>query len=337
MSPDYSGSVPGCPHDDVAVVVPVRNDAAALAGAVATIAAQDCRVVEIALAVGPSDDDTAAVAARLAAADPRITVVDNPSGATPTALNAAIAATTAPVVVRVDARSELPAGYIHRAVETLARTGAANVGGVQHAVGTTPTQRAVAAAMTSPVGVGGARFHRGGDEGPVDTVYLGVFRRDALASVGGFADDMIRNQDYELNWRLRQAGHVVWFDPALVVDYAPRSTLGALARQFFQYGRWRRETLHRHPRSLKTRQLAAPVATLAVPAALAAALTGVRPAWTVPAGYVAVLIAGAVGAPGSLRPGDRARLPAVFAVMHFAWGSGFLVGSPLRRRARRSR
>ena len=212
---------------DVAVVMPVRNEATDLRDAVAAVLAQEYPgTVQICLAVAPSTDGTEAVAAELAAEHDDVIVVDNPAGTTPAGLNAAIRATTGDVVVRVDGHAELSPGYIRRAVETLRRTGAANVGGVQRAVGTTPFEEAVADAMTSRFGTGDATFHYGGAEGPTDTVYLGVFDRAAIERVGLYDERLVRNQDYELNIRLRQAGGVVWFDPELV-GLVPAARLAA--------------------------------------------------------------------------------------------------------------
>ena len=120
-------------------------------------------------------------------------------------------------------------------------------------------ERAVGLAMTTPLGAGDARWRLGGPAGPVDTVYLGVFRRDALEEAGGFDAALARNQDYELNWRLRERGRTVWFDPALEVAYRPRGSLAQLARQYYDYGWWKRAMLRRHPASLRRRQLAAPL------------------------------------------------------------------------------
>ena len=136
-----------------------------------------------------------------------------------------------------------------------------NVGGIQRAVGTTPFEQAVADAMTSRFGTGDATFHYGGAEGPTDTVYLGVFDRAAIEAVGVFDEALVRNQDYELNIRLRQAGGMVWFDPELSVSYRPRGTLRGLARQYFDYGRWKRRVVRRHPRSLRWRQAVPPAVT----------------------------------------------------------------------------
>ena len=142
-------------------------------------------------------------------------------------------------------------------MDTLRRTGAANVGGRQNPVGKTAFGKAVALATTTLLGAGDARYRLDGAEGPTDTVYLGNFRRDALDAVGGFDNEFLRNQDYELNWRLREAGQTIWFDPGLVVDYLPRHTVGALARQYLEYGVWKRVMLAKHPRSWRLRQLAA--------------------------------------------------------------------------------
>jgi succinoglycan biosynthesis protein ExoA len=308
--------------------MPVRDEAADLRRAVTAVRAQDYPgVMTICLAVGPSSDGTEVVAAELAAEHPDVTVVANPAGSTPAGLNAAIRATAGDVVVRVDGHAELSPGYVRRAVETLRRTGAANVGGIQRAAGTTRFEQAVADAMTSRFGTGDAAFHYGGDEGPTDTVYLGVFDRAAIERAGLFDERLVRNQDYELNIRLRQAGGVVWFDPALSVSYRPRGTLRGLARQYFEYGRWKRSVVRRHPRSLRWRQAVPPAATLAVGLGAVAGLAW-RTAWLVPAAYAAAITAAATIA--GKTPARRARLLAIFPTMHLSWGAGFLVGEPHR-------
>ena len=322
--PSY-GALPGS-SPDVAVVMPVRNEESTLADAVASVLAQEFDgSLEVCIAVAPSVDETRAVADSLAASDGRVSVVDNPAGITPAGLNTAIRATTAPVVVRVDGHAELGPGYVARALETLSRTGAANVGGVQEPQGRTPFERAAGRAMASRFGAGDARFHYGGAEGAVDTVYLGVFRRTAIEAVGLFDGSLVRNQDYELNWRLREAGGTIWFDPELRVGYRPRASLQALARQFNQYGRWKRVVLGRHPRSLRWRHLVPPTVTFGVLAGLVFGVVWV-PALVVPAGYVAG-VAGVSVLVGR-RPGMVMRLLFVYPAMHLGWGIGFLMGPP---------
>lgn len=289
--------------------------------------------VELAIAVGPSGDRTAEVAAALAE-DPRVTVVDNPTGLTPQGLNLAIAATLRQVVVRVDGHTELPRGYISRAVQQLADTGAANVGGQMVPVGEGAVQRAVAAAMSSPFGIGGARFHVGGQAGPQESVFLGVFRRTALEAVGGFDEHFSRAQDWELNRRLRQAGYVVWFDPELRVEYRPRRSLGALARQFHGSGRWRRQVVRRHPGTASLRYLAAPAMLLSLAAGAALAVAGAVAGWpwlcllgAVPwVAYAAGLVGAAIALAGRTGAKGAVVTPVVLATMHLSWGAGFLRG-----------
>ena len=310
--------------------MPVLNEERHLEHAVRAIFEQDYPgPLEVCLALGPSTDRTDEVADRLRREEPRLRTVANPTGKTPAGLNAAIRATSGEVVVRVDGHAVLPAGYITRAVQTLERTGAVNVGGVQKAEGTTPFERAVATAMSSPFGVGGAKFHSGGNEGPVDTVYLGVFRRDALEGVQLFDETLIRNQDYELNIRLRKAGGVVWFDPALEVTYRPRPNLRSLARQYAEYGAWKRHVLSLHPGSLKLRQAMPPLAFIAIVASLVTAVW-FPIALAVPGSYVAAVVAAAlvVGCISQWR--SVLRLAVIFPTIHMSWAWGFLFG----RRAR---
>jgi succinoglycan biosynthesis protein ExoA len=324
----------------VSVVVPVLNEERHLEAAVTKVLEQDYRgPLEVVLAVGPSRDRTAQVATRLAAGDARVHVVDNPTGRTPAGLNAAIKGSTGDVVVRVDAHSELSPGYIAKAVELLERTDADNVGGVMLAQGRTPFERAVARAMRSRLGIGGARFHVGGEEGEAETVYLGVFRRATLDRLGGFDDNFHRAQDWELNHRIRLAGGRIWFSPDLWVTYRPRSSWKALALQFFRTGRWRRQVTRRYPETAGLRYLAPPVTVVAIAAGTAAGVVGqvTGPSWlrlglVAPAGYAVGVLVGSQLVAGEDPPADvreRAWLPVVVATMHMTWGAGFLL--PLRK------
>ncbi len=305
---------------DVDVVMPIRNEAQHLADAVATVRSQDYPGrIRIFLGVGPSDDGTEKLAAELAAATDDLVVVSNPSGLTPSALNAAIRAGAAPIVVRVDGHSELSDGYIRRAVETMGRTGAANVGGLQVPVSSTPFEEAVAATTTSWLGTGGASYRVGGEEGPVDTVFLGVFDRAAIEAVGLFDERLIRNQDYELNIRLRRAGGAVWFDPELSVSYRPRGSWQALARQYYEYGRWKAVVMRMHPESARLRQLVPPLAVCTIVAATVLSRRR-RSLLVVPAAYAAAVIATGVAA-------AQPRVVLVAPTIHGCWSLGVLVGA----------
>ena len=315
----------------VSVILPVLNEERYLRATIDSITTQDYPgELEIVLALGPSRDRTNEIATEIAAGltlkDKRIILVENSSGKTADALNRAIAASSFPIIVRVDGHSLLPPGYISEAVATLARTGAVNVGGVMAAEGVTGFERAVAAAMRSRFGVGDASFHVGGTEGARDTVYLGVFLRRAISEIGGFDPHFIRAQDWELNFRLRERGGLIYFNPKLQVKYRPRPTLRALAKQYFEYGRWRREVARSHKGTINLRYLAPPVTLLGTCFGFIAGFF--HPIFfALPLLYLFFNIAGSLSLLVKNRSQEMLILPLVLATMHFSWAWGFLTST----------
>lgn len=309
----------------VSVIMPVLNEERHLRNSVRHILEQEyAGEMEVVIALGPSADRTDEIAAELVAEDPRVHTVANPTGRTPAALNAAIKASRHPIVVRVDGHGMLSRNYIATAVRLLEETGAANVGGIMHAEGENAWEDAVAAAMTSKIGVGNAAFHTGGRAGPAETVYLGVFRREALEQQGGYNEEFIRAQDWELNFRIREAGGGVWFSPELKVRYRPRPSVKALAKQYKDYGKWRHVVARYHAGSINLRYLAPPAAVCAIAAGLVAGAAATPWALIVPGGYLAAVVAGSLPAGKGLSPKARVQIPLALATMHMAWGVGFL-------------
>ncbi len=327
------------PRPGVSYVIPVLNEAAYIENAVTTVLAQDYEgPKELVLALGPSTDDTDAIVARLAAAEPRIVVVRNPDTDIPVGLNLAIRATHHAIVVRVDAHSELEPDYTRRAIAALDRTGAANVGGVMLARGRTPFQAAVARAYNSRFGLGGGSYHGGAAEGPAESAYLGVFRREVLDEVGMYDETIRRGEDWELNLRIRAAGHVVWFDPELEVTYWPRESWTKLARQFCATGIWRGELVRRYRGRNPWRFFVPPLLVVALAASVIVAvlqLTGVLHGllgalfslvYLAPIAYVLLLAVLSLTAEGGPAWRDRWRYFYVLPTMHVSWGAGFIVG-----------
>ncbi|WP_328923016.1 glycosyltransferase family 2 protein [Streptomyces jietaisiensis] len=309
----------------VSVIMPVLNEERHLRGAVTAILAQEyAGEMEVVIALGPSGDRTDEIAAELVREDARVHTVPNPTGRTPAALNAAIKASRHPIVVRVDGHGMLSPNYIATAVRLLEETGAQNVGGVMHAEGENDWEHAVAAAMTSKIGVGNAAFHTGGQAGPAETVYLGVFRREALEQQGGYNEEFIRAQDWELNFRIREAGGLIWFSPELRVSYRPRPTVRALAKQYKDYGRWRHVVARYHEGSINLRYLAPPAAVCAIAAGIVVGAALTPWAYAVPAAYLVAITAGSLPAGKGLPLKARLRIPVALATMHMCWGWGFL-------------
>jgi glycosyltransferase involved in cell wall biosynthesis len=286
-------------------------------------------VFEVILALGPSRDRTDEIARALAAGDNRVKLVANPTGKTAAGLNLAIATSNSPIIVRVDGHAKIPNNYLSVAIQILRETGAVNVGGVMAAEGITKFEKAVARAMRSPLGVGASRFHTGGSAGEVDTVYLGAFRREAIIAAGGFDERYTRAQDWELNHRLRKNGGKIYFDPRLHVTYRPRPNLFKLAKQYFQYGTWRRVVSRSHSGTINLRYLAPPFALAGTIISVISGLL-ISPLFYLPAavygGFVllsSILVAKSVS--------EYFSLLAIIPTMHFAWGAGFITSTKTLR------
>jgi glycosyltransferase involved in cell wall biosynthesis len=314
----------------VSVILPVLNEEAHLEESILAILAQDYRgLFEVILALGPSQDRTDEIAKSLSVRDSRVKLIPNPTGKTAAGLNLAVATSNHPIVVRVDGHAKIPQNYLTLAVEILEKTGAVNVGGLMAAEGISNFEKAVARAMRSPLGVGASRFHTGGAAGEVDTVYLGAFKREAINQAGGFDERYTRAQDWELNHRLRKNGGLIYFDPRLQVTYRPRPNLRKLAKQYFQYGTWRRVVSRSHSGTINMRYLAPPVTLLGCAISL---LTGslIHPILYIPLAVYGLFVA-VSAALISCSVRELISLLAIIPTMHFAWGAGFITSTKALR------
>ena len=307
----------------VSVILPILNEERDLNQCITAILQQDYPAdIEIILALGPSIDKTTIIAEKLSAADKRIKLVNNPSGQTATGLNLAIKMSSYEILCRIDGHSEISSTYIKTAVEIMNNQGAVNVGGLMFADGNKGLQRTIAQAMRSKLGVGSSKFHTGGSAGESETVYLGTFKKSAVIAAGGFDERYIRAQDWELNHRLRKNGGLIWFDPRLVVTYRPRNTFRKLAKQYFQYGRWRRVITRQHQNTVNFRYLAPPIAVLVILLSIFFAVL-IDPVFITPIFiYFASLVVGGVFIGKKII--DKLLMPLVLATMHISWGIGFI-------------
>ena len=311
----------------VSVCVPMRNEAGWIEPCLAAFAAQTHpldRLEVIVVDGGSTDGSRQTVEARMADST-WIRIVDNPRVKAAAAFNCGLDAARGEVFCLFSAHGVPDPDYVARSVAVLAETGVAGVGGQYHHVGTDRVSNAVGRAMVSPVGM--ASPHRFATErAVVDTISHPAYRAEDLAGIR-FDETLERNSDYDFNFRLRQAGHVLLFDPGVESVYRPRPSLKALGRQFWWYGRWKERVVRRHPGSLEPRHLVAPafVASLTTAPVLALTPLGRRLLAAELAAYAAVVAAGTVKAKPRAHDADVATLAACFPVMHACWGAGFLL------------
>jgi succinoglycan biosynthesis protein ExoA len=312
----------------VSVVIPMRNESGWIDRCLGSVLAQDypSDQMEVLVADGMSTDDSPERLAELAARDPRVRVIRNPGLIVPTGLNQAIAAARGEIIMRIDAHTTIERDYMRRGVEVLERTGASNVGGPMVCRGGSPIADAIASAMESRFGIGAA-FHFEKEEVECDTVYMGMWPRRVFEEVGLFDEELVRNQDDELSYRIRKAGGKIVLTPAMRSLYQNRESWMALVRQFFQYGVWKVRVLQKHPRQMSVRHFVPPAFQAFVVLALAVGLFW-HPAFWTGIGVVAfyAIFLGFVAARTSTVPAEQARMWLALVLIHQCWAAGFLAG-----------
>jgi glycosyltransferase involved in cell wall biosynthesis len=311
----------------VTIAMPCLNEQRFIERCVRSVIEQDYPPdrMEIIVADGMSTDATRDILARLVSVDERIRVIDNPERIQAAGMNATIRAARGEVVVRMDVHCEYASNYVRKCVEVLEQTGADNVGGAQRAHATTAFQRALCAALTSPLGVGGAKYRSAQNEGFVDTVFLGAFRRCVFDRFGMYDPRADTNEDAELNQRIVAGGGKVYLSREIVVHYHPRASFRALAKQYFRYGRGRARTLLKH-KKLPSVRPALPFLMVTGATALFAT-RHLHPLTPVALGAYTLVTAAEAVRVG--RGAGLAAVPAVWAmfpVLHVAHGVGFAAG-----------
>jgi len=311
----------------VTIAMPCLNEERFIATCVESVLAQDYPAdkIEILIADGRSTDRTRDILAELSAKDPRVRMIDNPDRIQAPGMNHIIRASRGEIVVRMDVHCEYAPDYVRRCVEALEKTGADNVGGAQRARAKTRFQKALCAALSSPLGVGGVKYRSADQEGFVDTVFLGAFRRRVFETFGLYDPGAITNEDAELNQRILEQGGKVWLSKDIVVHYYPRESFGALARQYFKYGRGRARTLLKHGKFRSPRPAIPFLMTVGGAALLAT--SHLQP--FTPFAFAAYALATGAEAVRVGRSAGVSAIPtvwAIFPVLHVSHGLGFAAG-----------
>ena len=321
------------PKRRVSVVIPCRNEAGHIDAFMASLLSQelqDSSELEIIISDGMSDDGTRERLERYRQLYPHVLVLNNPNRIVSTGLNLAIGQAQGDIIVRMDVHTEYAPDYIAQCLAALDKTKSANVGGPARTRAQGYFQQANCLAYHAPFSCGGARFHDPDYEGPVDTVTFGCWQKSTLEAVGFFDEELVRNQDDELNFRITKSGHTIWQTPRIRLWYKPRSTIRGLFRQYAEYGHWKVYVIRKHKRPVSVRHL--------VPAVFIASLLvlgGLAPFSSL-AAMLLLSLAGAyllANIASCLIACSRSSgwrflpiLPVIFATYHFAYGFGFLKG-----------
>lgn len=310
----------------VTVVIPARNEEHFISACLDSVLAQTYRNLDVVVVDGDSDDATPKIVDDYSARDSRVRRVQNPARITPVSLNVGLAAAQGPLLVRIDAHSTVPADYVTRAIGHLVTGKWGGVGGRKDAIGITPQGRAIAAAMASKFGVGNSTYHHGASVQKVDHIPFGAYPVDLARELGGWDERFTSHQDFEFDFRVRDHGNELLFDPELRIDWICRQSVKELWKQYSRYGRGKAKFVILHPKGATLRQVVPPamVGWLTVAVVLLPFQPIIGAVMIAP--YVAVVAAGTASTARSLEPNERKYLPAVFAGIHLGQGFGFYRG-----------
>jgi succinoglycan biosynthesis protein ExoA len=329
MTPAYS---PKNNINRISILIPVRNEAKYIRACLESIYAQDYPhrdQMEIIIAGGTSTDNTRTIVESIPNPGIPLYWVNNPAQIVPTGLNLAIQRAAGAIIIRIDGHTTIASDYVSQCVEALQRTGADNAGGRMDAIGNTPFGETVAAATSTPFGVGGSRFHYSDQEEWVDSVYLGAWRREVFEKIGLFDEELVRDQDDEFNYRLREYGGKILLSPKIKSIYTVRSSPKALWRQYYQYGCWKVRVLQKHPRQMSPRHFVPPAFTAALIGSVLLTLM-LSSGWillTLVAGsYLFANLSSSILTAGRKGWKHLPLLPITFAILHLSYGTGFLAG-----------
>jgi glycosyltransferase involved in cell wall biosynthesis len=321
------------PQIEISIIVPCFNEEKTIQLLLQAILNQNVEPekMEVVISDAMSTDNTRSKIQEFALKNPRqnIRIVDNIKRTIPAAINLAASSAKGEYLLRLDAHS-VPAGdYIQNSINLLKSGKAQNVGGIWEISPGSETciAKAIARAVAHPLGAGDAGYRINAKSGYVDTVPFGSFKKSDFDQIGGFDEDLLSNEDYEFNTRLRQNGGKVWLDTSIRSKYYARKDLTELGKQYWRYGFWKNRMLRKYPSSLRWRQAIPPffVLSLIILGILSFFIPIARIIFTTGVGvYLLTLFSSSIIESVKKKDGCYLMMAFAFATIHFCWGGGFL-------------
>jgi len=318
----------------VSVILPIRNESRYIYRTLCAILTQDYPITQMEVIVvdGMSDDGTRSIVREIAVqhSENNLFLLDNIHFIFSTGFNLGLSQARGEIIIMMGGHTEIDSDYVHQCVTILENSEIDCVGGSLETIAETFMGQAIAIAMSSTFGVGGVAFRTTLKPGlqEVDTVAFGAYKLKTIEKCGPLDVEMIRNQDDEFNYRLREYGGKILFSPKIRSRYYSRSNLPSLWKQYHQYGLWKVRVLQKHPRQMRLRQFVPPVFVLTLLVSLFfALLPATRPLSPfVPLLYLFVNLCASVITASKRGWQYLPLLPVTFAILHLSYGSGFLVG-----------
>ena len=316
----------------VSVLIPIRNEGNYISQCLQAVTRQDypSDLFEILISDGLSTDNTRSLVADWMKNDSRIRLFDNPKQIVPTGMNILIPKAKGEILIRVDGHCVIASDYVTNCVRHLQEKGVDGVGGPMRSIGEDLISQVTALAMSSKFGVGNSSFRtETGQTKLADTVPFPAYTRAIIEKVGLYDEELVRNQDDEYNYRIREAGGKILLAEDVSSEYYSRGSLKKLWKQYFQYGFWKVRVLQKHPRQMSLRQFVPLAFVLALILTLFLSFLapwGWKALLVLLAAYLLANLSASVITAADQGFKKLLLLPLAFAIIHLSYGLGFLVG-----------
>lgn len=315
----------------VSIVIPAKNEERYITKCLDSIINQSYpkELIEAIVVDGMSKDNTPNLVKEYSEKYGNVRLLFNEKQITPISLNLGIKSAKGDIVIILGAHSYIDVDFVKNNVRNLNRTEVDCSGGVIETINEGIVAKSIAYAMSSPFGVGNALFRYSTKETFVDTVAFGAYKKSTLDKIGYFDEELVRNQDDELNFRLIKNGGKILLSPDIKSYYYSRSSLKKLWRQYYQYGFWKVRVIQKHKKPASIRHLIPITFVLSIILSLLGSLVFHKII------YLFALIIGSYSLLNILFTAKIALnnnrksamyLPSIFFILHFSYGLGFLFG-----------